>query len=231
MVSLALIRANSLWIVFSYLAIHVDGNKLRRLHNIIGSTSGETKPFRPDPKLVEGLIQAGFTRAQAAQALNAVGNDDCCQPQIHWLFENSKSNKQTVPHHEKECHMFENTDFDGYAVIWGSQNLKESAAECCQSCKDYVPVPPSYYPCNIWVWCGHGDGCFAPAAGEFKYGQCWLKYQDSPENPQVNMKGDYSPQYRASHHTAPRAVQWTAGVVVGTGIQVSNGTWSSRSHW
>ena len=28
----------------------------------------------------------------------------------------------------------------------------------------------------IWVYCGH-ETCFAPAAGEFKKGQCWLKYQ------------------------------------------------------
>jgi hypothetical protein len=42
----------------------------RQLTQLFGSNTGESKPsFRPDPKLVEGLIQAGFSRAQAAQAL------------------------------------------------------------------------------------------------------------------------------------------------------------------
>jgi len=198
----------------------------------MGSTSGETKPaFRPDPKLVNGLIQAGFTRAQAAKSLEAVGNDNCCERQIQWLFNNSKSKRSIVKPDDKECHSFENTDFDGYAVTWGSQNIQTNAEACCKSCKDFVPVAPSYYPCNIWVWCGKENGCFAPAAGEFKYGQCWLKYQEHPEDPQVNMKGAYSRQYLNMHPTAPSIVDWTAGIVLPVGTAYTNGTWSSRSDW
>ena len=33
------------------------------------STSGLSDVFRPDPKYLNGLIQAGFTRAQAAKSL------------------------------------------------------------------------------------------------------------------------------------------------------------------
>jgi len=197
---------------------------------LIWSNSGESKPsFRPDPSLVEGLIQAGFTRAQAAQALQAVGNENCCEPQMKYLFETTRrANQSSVQ--EKMCHTFQNTDFDGYAVVWGSANFKTTPEECCQSCKEYVPQPPSYFPCNIWVWCGH-EKCFAPAAGVFEYGQCWLKYQENPTNPQVNMRGPYSSEYRRTHPTAPGIVDWTAGVVVPVGEVVTNGTWSSRSHW
>ena len=78
---------------------------------------------------------------------------------------------------------------------------------------------------------GVHERCFAPAAGEFGKGQCWLKYQEDPTNPHVNAFGAYSEAYRATHPAAPDKVDWVAGALVNEGETVSNGTWSSRSHW
>ena len=61
--------------------------------------------------------------------------------------------------------------------------------------------------------------------------RCWLKHQDDPTNPQVNMKGKYTPDYHKRHPTAPEYVDWTAGVVVKKGAKVTNGTWSPRATW
>eukprot|EP00966_Prymnesium_polylepis_P028866 669299-Prymnesium_polylepis.1 len=38
-------------------------------------------------------------------------------------------------------------------------------------------------------------------------GQCWLKHQDDPNNPQVNMRGDYSAAYLKRHPGAPQSVR------------------------
>jgi hypothetical protein len=186
----------------------------------------------PEEKNVQGLIQAGFPRARAEAALRAVGNDDCCAPQMKYLFEETKrkaANTADAPK-SSECHMRPNTDYDGFAVKWGSANLQDSWEACCKSCQEYVPEGDGY-PCNVWVYCPEEGGCFAPAAGDFVHKQCWLKWQEEPENPHVNMRGEYSDEYRATHPTAPERVQWIAGSVVPHGTEVSNGTWSSRSHW
>lgn len=62
-------------------------------------------------------------------------------------------------------------------------------------------------------------------------GQCWLKHQEDPAKPQVNMKGKYSDEYRRRHPKAGVMVDWTAGVVVRSGTVVSTDTWSSRANW
>ena len=194
--------------------------------------SGGVGGHVPDEKNVQGLIQAGFPRARAEAALRAVGNDDCCAPQMKYLFEETKrkaANTADAPK-SSECHMRPNTDYDGFAVKWGGANLQDSWEACCKSCQDYVPEGDGY-PCNVWVYCPEEGGCFAPAAGDFVHKQCWLKWQEEPENPHVNMRGEYSEEYRATHPTAPERVQWIAGSVVPHGTEVSNGTWSSRSHW
>jgi hypothetical protein len=81
-----------------------------------------------------------------------VGNEPCCEKQIHWLFNNTRR-AAVQTEDTRECHTFPHTDFDGYAVMWGSANLQTSPDECCQSCLDYKPVPPSFYPRNIWCGC------------------------------------------------------------------------------
>lgn len=77
------------------------------------------------------------------------------------------------------------------------------------------------------------EKCYAPAAlppGSMT-GQCWLKHQDDPNRPQVNMKGDYTEAYVTRHAGAPAAVQWQAGVVVRNGTAVDTSNWSSRANW
>uniref|UniRef100_A0A7S0SAN5 UBA domain-containing protein n=1 Tax=Mantoniella antarctica TaxID=81844 RepID=A0A7S0SAN5_9CHLO len=150
---------------------------------VFSSNSGVTLPvvrtFDPEDKLVQGLIQAGFPQARAEAALRAVGNENCCQPQMKWLFDQSRAaNAARRTPRSSQCNKHDNTDYDGFAVKWGGQNIQASWEACCQSCHDYVPVSPNFYACNIWVFCAH-DECFAPAAGEFKRGQCWLKYQEA----------------------------------------------------
>jgi hypothetical protein len=81
--------------------------------------------------------------------VQAVGNEPCCETQIHWLFNNTRR-APPAEDDTRECHTFPHTDFDGFAVTWGSANVQTSAEDCCQSCLNYKPVPPSYYPCNIW---------------------------------------------------------------------------------
>lgn len=159
---------------------------------------------------MQGLIQAGFPRARAEAALRAVGNENCCQPQMKWLFEQSRATNAERPKPKSgQCNKQENTDYDGFAVRWGSANIQQSWEDCCKSCHDYVPNPPDFYPCNIWVFCAHEE-CFAPAAGEFKRGQCWLKYQEDPTNPHVNMRGKYSDDYRRTHPTVRESHERTA---------------------
>ena len=73
--------------------------------------------------------------------------------------------------------------------------------------------------------------CVLTATGLDDRPQCWLKHQEDPNNPQVNMRGNYSVAYRQRHPDAPAAVQWQAGVVVRKGSAVDLSTWSSRANW
>ena len=59
-------------------------------------------------------------------------------------------------------------EYWGDVVLWGTENTKASAAECCQSCRDHGK-------CNVWVFCGDQNGC-----GSQKFGECWLKRQVHP---------------------------------------------------
>ena len=70
--------------------------------------------------------------------------------------------------------------------------------------------------------------CFPPGS---MTGQCWLKHQDDPNRPQVNMRGNYSAAYLKRHPGAPPAVQWQAGAVVRKGTAVDTSVWSSRANW
>ena len=201
---------------------------------VLGSTAGVTEPvtrtYEPEPKLVEGLVQAGFPKERAFEALRNVGNENCCGPQIEWLFKHSVTKHRHADAKSLQCNAMEATDYDGYALKWGSAHRQPDAAACCNACRNYEPVPPHYWPCNIWVFCPE-ETCFAPAAGTFDKHQCWLKYQEDPANPHVNMRGDYSAEYRRTHPAAPARVQWVAGSLTPPGVAASNGTWSSRSHW
>eukprot|EP00958_Prasinococcus_capsulatus_P013133 scaffold1328_cov394-Prasinococcus_capsulatus_cf.AAC.19 len=94
----------------------------------------------PEPKLVEGIIQAGFPREKAVRVLEELGNENCCQRHIHWLFKNQKSTIKWPDDPSKlVCHRREHTDFDGYAVVWGIDHKTDTPEECCERCKNYKP--------------------------------------------------------------------------------------------
>ena len=160
---------------------------------------------------------------------------------------------------EREAHSFEKIDFDGraracvgcagrlgtlspnplsaprprrYAIVWGDNHRTKTIEECAQRCLEWKPQPPSMYACNIFVFCPL-EKCYAPAAlppGTMT-GQCWLKHQEDPVHPQVNMRGDYSAAYIKRHPGAPPSVQWQAGAVVRKGTAVDTSVWSSRANW
>lgn len=119
-----------------------------------------------------------------------------------------------------------------YALLWGDKHRTSTLEECGKRCLEWKPKPPANYACNIFVFCPLPK-CYAPAAlppGSMT-GQCWLKHQPDPNNPQVNMRGDYSSAYLQRHPGAPPHVQWQAGVVVRKGSKVDLSTWSARANW
>ena len=189
---------------------------------------GESSP------LIQGMIEAGFSRAQALTALNAVGaksSEDVAKA-IQWSLQQGKEKNLAESQAEREVHSFPKMDFDGYALMWGDKHRTSTLEECGQKCLNWKPLPPANFACNVFVYCPTPK-CFAPAAlppGSMT-GQCWLKHQEDPNNPQVNMRGDYSEAYLKRHPGAPPSVQWSAGVVVRKGTKVDLTTWSSRANW
>jgi hypothetical protein len=190
----------------------------------------------PFPSLaVQGMIEGGFSAEASIRALNATGaRAPADVPRaMRWAFEQGGKERGMAEFGAvRLAHGFENMDFDGYALRWGNTHRTATLAECGQKCKEWEPVAPTWFPCNIFVFCGKPK-CFAPAAlppGDMT-GQCWLKHQDEPARPQFNMKGRYSDAYRRTHKTAPEWVEWDAGVVVRKGANVSLDTPSARANW
>ena len=72
---------------------------------------------------------------------------------IHVLVMVSQGQILDVPIPE-DCHAEHNADYGGAGVSWGLDYKKDSAAACCQACKDHANQNPSSQPCNVWVWCG-----------------------------------------------------------------------------
>uniref|UniRef100_A0A7S3VSA0 Apple domain-containing protein n=1 Tax=Dunaliella tertiolecta TaxID=3047 RepID=A0A7S3VSA0_DUNTE len=109
------------------------------------------------------------------------------------------------------CNAEQHTDYDGYAVQWGLGHFARSAAECCKLCQEFKPKPGVPHTCNTWVWCGDPSGtCWTPDIHTHHTGSCWLKYRETPK---VNSKGDFPPEFRAEHKTAPLKVPQTSGVL------------------
>ncbi len=73
--------------------------------------------------------------------------------------------------------------------------------------------------------------CFEPDAHNHTRGDCWLKFSEVPQSPEVNMRANYSEEFRRRHPSAPEQVGWTAGAVLPRGIALENGTWSPRAAW
>ncbi|KAK9845704.1 hypothetical protein WJX81_000103 [Elliptochloris bilobata] len=138
-----------------------------------------------------------------------------------------------------EAHVEQRADYDGVAVKWGLGHKAASAQACAQACLDHVPAPAltdsaqgvQDLPCNAFSWCGDASGCFEPDIHRHEYRDCWLKFAEAPLEPEVNMRGELPPDFRARHPRAPVTVQWASGVLLPAPLQPGNGTWSPRYSW
>ena len=184
--------------------------------------------------LIQGMIEAGFSRRQSVEALSAVSakTTQDIRKAIEWSLRQGTDKNLMEYRQEREVVPFEKMDFDGYALLWGDKHRTSTLEECGKRCLEWKPQPPAHFACNVFVFCPLNK-CFAPAAlppGSMT-GQCWLKHQPDPNNPQVNMRGNYSAAYVKRHPGAPPHVQWQAGVVIRKGSNVDLSTWSARANW
>lgn len=130
------------------------------------------------------------------------------------------------------------TDVDGIAVKWGIGNKKNSAQGCEQACINHIPrefgevIGGTFIqlPCNAWVWCAE-EVCWEPDAHIHTKGDCWLKFTEVPNIPEVNMRGSISWTVKSRHRNAPDFVPWVSGVLLLPGMHMTNGTWSPRVEW
>ena len=109
------------------------------------------------------------------------------------------------------------------------------------ACVRHEPVgtkrggPFGALPCNAFVWCPAdvpGGACFEPDAHAHGAGDCWRKFTETPEAPQVNQRGandaaaftnEAGVSYRERHRDAPEQTHWTSGVVLPRGWVPSGG--------
>ena len=162
--------------------------------------------------LIQGMIEAGFSRAQSIEALTAVGAKATqdIKKAIDWSLRQGADKNLMEYRQEREVFAFDKMDFDGYALLWGDKHRTSTLEECGKRCMEWAPKPPANFACNIFVFCPLTK-CFAPAAlppGSMT-GQCWLKHQPDPNSPQVNMRGNYSAAYLKRHQGAPpHVLRW-----------------------
>ncbi|CAI5524065.1 unnamed protein product [Closterium sp. Naga37s-1] len=94
-----------------------------------------------------------------------------------------------------DCHMEREVSLDGLAVRWGIGHKTTTPEQCCQACRDHRPDPQvadpfAHLPCNVWVFCC-APTCFEPDAHTHTFGDCWLKFSEAPQSPEVNARGEY----------------------------------------
>eukprot|EP00271_Cylindrocystis_brebissonii_P022554 TRINITY_DN8723_c0_g2_i2.p1 TRINITY_DN8723_c0_g2~~TRINITY_DN8723_c0_g2_i2.p1 ORF type:complete len:283 (-),score=32.94 TRINITY_DN8723_c0_g2_i2:611-1459(-) len=131
------------------------------------------------------------------------------------------------------CNLEEALSLDGVAVAWGPTNKKATAEECCQSCREHVPGPHlkgpfQALPCNVWVFCP-ADKCFEVDELEHTQGDCWLKFSEAPQNPEVNARGAFDAAFLKRHPEAPQRTPWVSGALVPVELRLTNGTWGPRA--
>lgn len=139
----------------------------------------------------------------------------------------------------------EHASYDGLAVAWGVGNKKANAAACADACRRHVADPRlgmfGKLPCNAFVYCPVGEArCFEPDAHMHTGGDCWLKFTEVPEAPEVNARGAMADPatfkngvaYNDRHPAANKPlVPWTSGVLLPPGASPGNGTWGPRALW
>ncbi|XP_068635979.1 uncharacterized protein [Aristolochia californica] len=95
------------------------------------------------------------------------------------------------------CNGRENLELWGAAVKWGTDFKFNSSSECCRACKTMCGGGDGPCLCDSWVFCGDKEKC-GP-----KFGECWLKKQKDPLNPEMQDSGE--------------KVIWTSGLIFGKG--------------
>lgn len=95
------------------------------------------------------------------------------------------------------CRGIEHLELWGDAVKWGSDFRVNSAKQCCMACKNMCSGEGGPCLCDSWVFCEDKQACGS------KFGECWLKKQKDPLEPD---RRDYGDQ-----------VMWTSGQVFGKG--------------
>ncbi len=135
-----------------------------------------------------------------------------------------------------EGHAEQAADYDGLGVRWGIGHKKRSWHECEQACRDHRPGagggPFNTLPCNVWTWCSR-DVCFEPDAHSHSLGDCWLKFSEDPEAPEVNMRTPgMRPAFMQRHRREMAGgCSWVSGALLEPGVRMTNGTWGPRAFW
>lgn len=133
------------------------------------------------------------------------------------------------------CNKETAVSIDGLAVGWGIDNKKATPEDCCQACRDHVPGPAvggpfGNLPCNVWVYCD-AEECFEADAHHHTKGDCWLKFSEAPQFPEINARGRFPDDFKSRHPEAPDTCQWVSGVLLPPGQKWTNGTWGPRYSW
>lgn len=136
-------------------------------------------------------------------------------------------------------------DYDGLGVRWGIGHFKRTWADCQAACVEHRPAhfgggPFGQLPCNSWTWCS-APRCFEPDAHAHSFGDCWLKFQELPAQPEVNQRSTgMLPAWVRRHRREMAAppfgqlngnVAWVSGVLLPPGETLGRGTWGPRAYW
>eukprot|EP00798_Chlamydomonas_sp_ICE-L_P012389 gene12389-15582_t len=102
------------------------------------------------------------------------------------------------------CYAYPGLDFMGTAVVFGSENKKNTAGECCDACQAFKPASQDEINCNLWAWCGDKERC-----GEH-YQECWLKHFAVLQTAQPSHVGPDVPWTIGTHVTVDMRPAWEA---------------------
>eukprot|EP01060_Flectonema_neradi_P002837 TRINITY_DN11785_c0_g1_i1.p1 TRINITY_DN11785_c0_g1~~TRINITY_DN11785_c0_g1_i1.p1 ORF type:complete len:475 (+),score=66.64 TRINITY_DN11785_c0_g1_i1:101-1525(+) len=196
------------------------------------STTCQEVRFLPETTMPASYIQ----RTCGSPATNAYENisNDCLvnSGTFKAYTEYLKSRSASTMKCYKENHV----SYDGVTVLWGIGNKKNTAEECALSCINYKPRPDvgvgSNLPCNEWVFCPKDSPvCFEPDAHTHTAGDCWLRFTEHPQSPEINMRGLLDAGFRKRHPTSPELTTWVSGVVLLPNTPITAGVWGPRALW
>ena len=208
----------------------------------IAWTSGvwlETKPCRDciAPAFFVGCIgkdRCNTSRLCGSPAIDGYSHvDPACvarSPTALRYKQLQESGTPLVAYHELHA------DYDGLGVRWGIGHKKARWEDCEASCREFRPSargggPFGGLPCNVWTWCSQ-PVCFEPDAHKHSFGDCWHKFTELPEAPEVNMRHPMRASFMQRHRNQMKdGVTWHSGALLPPGVKWTNGTWGPRAYW